>query len=74
MENNILPADIIALVKEEGESLEFGLIQLNIFLRDGKPRWEITRSRSIINDTIPNDIDVAACLKIKGNEGTNNGL
>lgn len=53
MKNNLLPANIISLVNSEGENLVFGSIRIEIFLRDGKPRWEVTRSRSIIDETTP---------------------
>jgi hypothetical protein len=68
MKIDILPKDVIAIVKAEGNGLEFGMIRLEIFLRDGKPRWEITRSRSIIDDTIQKGIDVT-CLKTNKAEG-----
>ena len=48
---NILPNDIISMVRAEGKNLDFGSIKLEIFLRDGHPRWEITRSRSILEET-----------------------
>ena len=62
MKTNLLPANIISLVKNEGEGLEFGSIRLEIFLRDGKPRWEVTRSRSIVDDT-PQNGTAAKCQK-----------
>jgi len=48
---NILPNDIISMIRAEGNGLDFGLIKLEIFLRNGHPRWEITRSRSILEET-----------------------
>ena len=74
MENNILPNGIVELIRAEGSDLDFGVVTLKIFLRDGRPRWEYSKSISIIDDTIFKDVDVAACLKIKGDGGTNNGL
>ena len=47
MKDEILPSDVIALVEDECKGLEFGLVRLEIFLRDGHPRWNITRSQSI---------------------------
>jgi hypothetical protein len=46
-------------VQAEGQGLEFGLIQLKIFLRDGMPRWEISRSISIMDDTTSKGIDAS---------------
>jgi hypothetical protein len=68
MKNNILPDDIISLVKNEGEGLDFGCVILKIFFRSGNPRWEISRSKSIVNDTSPKGID-AAYLKTTDDEG-----
>jgi hypothetical protein len=48
---NILPNDIVSMVRDEGKNLNFGSIKLEIILRDGHPRWEITRSRSILEET-----------------------
>jgi len=48
---NILPDDIVSMVRAEGKNLNFGSIKLEIILRDGHPRWEITRSRSILEET-----------------------
>jgi len=47
MKNLILPDDVIALVESEGEGLMFGSVMLEIFFRDGHPRWKVTRSKSI---------------------------
>jgi len=62
MKNNLLPANIISLVKSEGDGLAFGSIRLEIFLRDGKPRWEISRSISIVDALTSNGSD-ADCKK-----------
>ena len=58
MKTNILPDDVIAMVRAEGEGFDFGVIRLEIHLRDGKPRWDIGRSRSILEDTIRKGIDL----------------
>ena len=55
---DILPDTIISAVIKDADGLDFGVVRLEIFLRNGKPRWQITRSMSIIDDTFPNDIDV----------------
>jgi len=48
MKIDILPKDIIDLVKAEGAGLDFGMIRLEIFLRDGRPRYVIVKEKSII--------------------------
>jgi hypothetical protein len=48
MKHDILPNEVVKIIKAEGSGLEFGHIQLDIFLRDGKPRWDITRSQSLL--------------------------
>ena len=59
MKNDILPEGVISLVQKEGQGLGHGIIRLEIFLRDGHPRWNVTTSRSIIvDDIIPNGTDV----------------
>jgi hypothetical protein len=68
MKIDILPNEIVSIVKAEGKDLDFGVIRLEIFLRDERPRWEITRSRSIIDDTIPKSIDAVAYQKTIGEE------
>jgi hypothetical protein len=62
VKNDILPEDIIASVKKEGEDLDFGVIRLEIHLRDGHPRWKISRSMSIIGNATKNR-PVVKCLK-----------
>ena len=47
MKNEILPDDIAALVESEAAGLAFGVVRLEIILRDGHPRWNISRSISI---------------------------
>ena len=42
MKIDILPKDIIDEVKAEVAGLDFCMIRLEIFLRDGKPRYDIT--------------------------------
>jgi len=42
MKIDILPKDIIDEVKAEGKNLDFSMIRLEIFLRDGWPRYDIT--------------------------------
>ena len=68
---DILPPDIISMVKAEGESLGFGSVKLEIILRDGNPRWEITRSRSILEATnAPHIVSKAekTTIKCRGNK------
>ena len=58
MKHDLLPPNVIALVRHEAECLEFGSVRLEIFLRDGKPRrWEISKSISIIDESVPKSID-----------------
>ena len=52
MKHDILPNEVVKAVKTEGLGLDFGVIRLEIFLRDGKPRWDITRSRSLLEEPI----------------------
>jgi len=56
MEHDILPNNIVELIKAEGSCLNFGVVTLKIFLRDGKPRWEYSKSVSIIDDAVNKDI------------------
>jgi len=48
MKIDILPKNIIDLVKAEATGLDFGMIRLEIFLRDGRPRYVIVKEKSII--------------------------
>jgi hypothetical protein len=76
MKINILPNDVIEMVRAEGDGLEFGCVSLNIFFRNGKPRWEVSRSRSIIDDSSPKGIDDVAYMKTTDDEritGSSNG-
>ena len=50
MKHDILPNNIVELIKAEGSGLDFGVVTLKIFLRDGKPRWEYSKSVSIIDE------------------------
>ena len=58
MKNNIPPSDIISYVQSEAEGLNFGTIRLEIFLRDGKPRWQISKSQSIVDASTIKGVDV----------------
>jgi hypothetical protein len=49
-EIGILPDRIVKRVKAEGKGYRFGRVRLDIIFRDGKPRWEIGRTESIIED------------------------
>ena len=73
MKTDLLPADVIALIESEGQGLTHGIIQLKIFLRDGRPRWEVTRSRSILDDSTQKGID-SVCQKTRDDEGIVYGL
>ena len=57
MKIDILPNDVVDLVRAEGEGVNFGKIKLEIYLRDGKPRWDISRKRSYLFDFIKKGID-----------------
>ena len=65
MKYNILPDDIVQFIRGQGKILEFGSIKLEIFLRDGKPRWDISNSLSLLPETIKQGID-AVSLKTTG--------
>ena len=49
MKKEILPKEIISYVQSQADNLAFGSIHVQIHLRDGKPRWEISWSVSIID-------------------------
>jgi hypothetical protein len=57
MKHDILPSNIVELIRDEGRDLDFGVVQLKIFLRGGKPRYEYSKSVSILDDQIHKDID-----------------
>ena len=63
MKHDILPNNIVELIKAEGSGLNYGVVTLKIFLRDGKPRWEYSKSVSIIDDTTAKGISVAVSVK-----------
>ena len=42
-----IPAEILTVFEEESEGLLFGEVGLTLYLRDGQPRFEVTRKRSI---------------------------
>jgi hypothetical protein len=46
-----LPESIIADVENETDGLRHGIVTLSIHLRDGHPRYVISRERSIMTDT-----------------------
>jgi hypothetical protein len=43
-----IPAEILALFETETQGLTHGSVRLELFLRDGHPRFTISRERSII--------------------------
>jgi hypothetical protein len=43
-----IPGEILALFDQESEGLTHGVIRLELFLRDGHPRFVLARERSII--------------------------
>jgi len=62
MKYDILPDDLVQFIRAQGNALEFGSIKLEIFLRDGKPRWDISNSLSLLPETIKQAV-AAAYLK-----------
>jgi hypothetical protein len=50
MKYDILPPHIVEQIRNESKGYDFGMVRVDIHLRDGKPRWEISRTRSIIED------------------------
>jgi hypothetical protein len=46
-----IPGEILALFDQESEGLTHGLVRLELFLRDGHPRFVLARERSIIPGT-----------------------
>jgi len=47
-----LPENIISDVENEADGLSHGIVTLEIHLRDGHPRYVISRERSIMPDTL----------------------
>jgi len=47
-----LPEKIIADIENEADGLNHGIVTLSIHLRDGHPRYVISRERSIMPDTL----------------------
>jgi hypothetical protein len=43
-----IPGEILTLFDQESEGLTHGLVRLELFLRDGHPRFVLARERSII--------------------------
>jgi hypothetical protein len=43
-----IPDEILALFDQESEGLVFGSVHLELFLRDGRPRFVLTTERSIL--------------------------
>jgi hypothetical protein len=66
MENNILPNDVIEDVRAEGVGIDFGYVNLKISLRNGNPRWDISRSRSKVDDRTPKGIEAVTSQKTGG--------
>jgi hypothetical protein len=46
-----IPADVLSVLEAETNGLDFGEVSLSVFLRDGHPRYEVTRKKSIIPAT-----------------------
>ena len=58
MEQGTLPKGIIEFIELEGDDLKYGMIKLEIFMRDGKPtKWQITRLTTLKDSSVPIDID-----------------
>jgi hypothetical protein len=46
-----IPGEILALFDKESEGLTHGAIRLELFLRDGRPRFVLARERSLVPGT-----------------------
>ena len=42
-----IPPEILSVFEEECKGLLYGEVGLTLYLRDGQPRFEVTRKRSI---------------------------
>ena len=73
MKNEILSHDLIAFLEDECRKIKFGLVRLEIFLRDGNARWEFSKTISSFDGIFPESIDTAISHKIADNEGGKNG-
>ena len=47
-----IPLEIIQRLEEETEGIDYGEAALTIYLRAGKPRYTITRERSILSENL----------------------
>ncbi|MCL1929101.1 MAG: hypothetical protein FWG07_09970 [Treponema sp.] len=49
-----IPNDVLAILESELDGMEYGHAGLDVFVRDGKPRFEVSRRRSFFEDTFAN--------------------
>jgi|TergutMp193P3_1026864.scaffolds.fasta_scaffold01110_18 hypothetical protein len=49
--------DVIRLLETELDGLEFGQATLTVHMKEGNPRYEISRTRSIHKDTLLKGVD-----------------
>jgi len=49
--------DVIRLLETELDGLEFGQATLTVHMKEGNPRYEISRTRSIHKDTLAKVVD-----------------
>ena len=59
-----IPNDVLAILESELDGMEYGHAGLDVFIRDGKPRFEVSRRRSFYENTIIKGIDLD-CLNEK---------
>jgi hypothetical protein len=51
-----IPPDVIQILESELSGLEHGTASLTIHMRDGHPRYAISRERSLLPDTLTKGI------------------
>jgi excisionase family DNA binding protein len=49
-ESDLIPKDILLKLEAEMKGISHGMVTLSVRLRDGRPRFVITRERSFIQD------------------------
>ena len=73
MKNDILPDDVIVDVRAEGDGIDFGYVNLKISIRDGNPRWDISRSRSKVDCRTSKGNNATTCKKLPDDCGVMGG-
>lgn len=60
-----IPNDVLAILESELDGMKYGHAGLDVFIRDGKPRFEVSRRRSFYDNTVIKGFDLDCPTKTK---------